>query len=96
MEKQHAESFKLEFHPVAWCSVAPRESFSALERSRVLKRIDDAPVWSISCFFIRKEFRKQGLSVKILEAIDHLFNIVSRSKMAREERCLKIHARLKI
>jgi len=54
--------------PVAWCSVAPRESFSALERSRVLKRIDDAPVWSISCFFIRKDFRKQGLSVRILEA----------------------------
>jgi len=57
-----------EKQPVAWCSVAPRESFSALERSRVLKKIDDEPVWSISCFFIRKEFRKQGLSVKILEA----------------------------
>jgi GNAT superfamily N-acetyltransferase len=54
--------------PVAWCSVAPRESFPALERSRVLKKIDDAPVWSISCFFIQKDFRKQGLSVRILEA----------------------------
>ncbi len=54
--------------PVAWCSVAPRESFPALERSRVLKKIDDAPVWSISCFFIRKDCRKQGLSVRILEA----------------------------
>ncbi len=30
--------------PVAWCSVAPREKFSALERSRVLKKIDDEPV----------------------------------------------------
>jgi GNAT superfamily N-acetyltransferase len=54
--------------PVAWCSVAPRESFPALERSRVLKKIDDAPVWSISCFFIHRDYRKQGLSVRILEA----------------------------
>ena len=57
-----------EKQPVAWCSVAPRESFSALERSRVLKKIDDEPVWSISCFFIQKDFRKQGLSARILEA----------------------------
>ncbi len=54
--------------PVAWCSVAPRESFPALERSRVLKKIDDQAVWSISCFFIHKDYRKQGLSVRILEA----------------------------
>jgi len=58
-----------EKQPVAWCSVAPRESFPALERSRVLKKIDDEPVWSVSCFFIHKDFRKQGLSVKILEAV---------------------------
>ena len=57
-----------EKQPVAWCSVAPRKSFPALERSRVLKKVDDKPVWSISCFFIHKDFRKQGLSVRILEA----------------------------
>jgi GNAT superfamily N-acetyltransferase len=57
-----------EKQPVAWCSVAPRESFPALERSRVLKKIDDQPVWSISCFCIQKAFRKQGRSVRILEA----------------------------
>ena len=55
--------------PVAWCSVAPREKFSALDRSRVLKKIDDQPVWSISCFFIHKDYRKQGISVRILEAV---------------------------
>jgi len=55
--------------PVAWCSVATRESFPALERSRVLKEIDDKPVWSISCFFIHKDYRKQGLSVRMLEAV---------------------------
>jgi len=55
--------------PVAWCAVAPRENYPALERSRILKKIDDEPVWSISCFFIHKDYRKQGLSVRILEAV---------------------------
>ncbi|MCL4280216.1 MAG: GNAT family N-acetyltransferase, partial [Ignavibacteriaceae bacterium] len=54
--------------PVGWCSVAPREDFPVLENSRVLKRIDEKPVWSIVCFFIQKEFRKKGLSLELLNA----------------------------
>lgn len=54
--------------PVAWCSVAPREAFSALERSRSLKRIDDQPVWSIVCFFVARGFRRQGVTVQLLRA----------------------------
>jgi GNAT superfamily N-acetyltransferase len=54
--------------PVGWCAVAPREVYVKLENARVLKRIDDAPVWSISCFFILKQFRRKGLSVPLLQA----------------------------
>jgi GNAT superfamily N-acetyltransferase len=54
--------------PIAWCSVAPREAFPSLERSRTLKRVDDQPVWSIVCFFVAKPFRHQGMMVKMLEA----------------------------
>ncbi len=54
--------------PIAWCSVAPREAFPSLERSRTLKRVDDLPVWSIVCFFVAKSFRHQGMMVKMLEA----------------------------
>lgn len=54
--------------PAGWCAVAPREVYSALERSRILAPVDDQPVWSISCFFIAKEHRKQGLSVAMLRA----------------------------
>jgi GNAT superfamily N-acetyltransferase len=54
--------------PVGWCSVAPREDFPVLENSRVLKRIDNKPVWSIVCFFILKEYRNKGLSVELLNA----------------------------
>jgi len=54
--------------PVAWCSVAPRETFSALERSRTLKRVDDQPVWSIVCFFVAKSARGKGVMLKLLRA----------------------------
>jgi GNAT superfamily N-acetyltransferase len=54
--------------PVGWCAVAPRERYPALGRSRVLKRIDDTPVWSVSCLFVAKEYRRQGVSVELLKA----------------------------
>lgn len=54
--------------PIAWCSVGPREAYPALERSRMLRRIDDEPVWSIVCFFVAKPFRCQGLMVQLLRA----------------------------
>jgi GNAT superfamily N-acetyltransferase len=58
----------LDGKPIGWCSVAPREKFSSLERSRVLKSIDDKPVWSIVCFFIDRRYRNKGVSVKLLSA----------------------------
>ena len=59
--------------PIAWCSVAPREQFPALERSRILKKIDDQPVWSISCLFVEKNHREKGISVRITKAaIDYV------------------------
>jgi GNAT superfamily N-acetyltransferase len=54
--------------PVGWCAIAPRENYIRLENSRVLKRIDEEAVWSIPCFFIKKEFRRKKLSTEILEA----------------------------
>ncbi|MBI3660823.1 GNAT family N-acetyltransferase [Candidatus Acetothermia bacterium] len=54
--------------PIAWCSIGPRENFLAIERSRILKRVDNQPVWSIVCFFVDKKFRRQGVTVKLLEA----------------------------
>jgi GNAT superfamily N-acetyltransferase len=54
--------------PIAWCSLGPREVFPALERSRVLKRIDDKLVWSVVCLFIAKGSRKKGVSAAILKA----------------------------
>jgi GNAT superfamily N-acetyltransferase len=58
----------IEGRPVAWCAVAPREVYVRLENSRILQPVDDGPVWSISCFFIAKQQRRTGLSVKLLKA----------------------------
>lgn len=54
--------------PAGWCAVAPREKYIRLERSRALKPVDEIPVWSVSCFFVAKAFRRKGLSVKLLKA----------------------------
>jgi GNAT superfamily N-acetyltransferase len=54
--------------PIAWLSVAPRETFTVLERSKILKPVDERPVWSVVCFFVAKEHRRSGLSVKLLKA----------------------------
>ncbi|APV50065.1 hypothetical protein BWI17_10425 [Betaproteobacteria bacterium GR16-43] len=54
--------------PVGWCAFAPRESYPRFEKSRTLQPLDDKPVWSVTCFFIRKGYRRQGLSAKLLEA----------------------------
>ena len=48
--------------PVGWCAVAPRDKHPIWDRSRNFKRIDDEPVWSISCFFIAKPYRRRGMS----------------------------------
>ena len=54
--------------PVGWCAVGPREAYPSLERSRVLQRVDDEPVWSIVCFFVSKSHRRQGLTLGLIQA----------------------------
>ena len=53
---------------IGWCAVAPREEYSRLARSRVLKPVDDKEVWSVVCFFIRSAYRKKGISAGLLKA----------------------------
>ncbi|MCF8243319.1 MAG: GNAT family N-acetyltransferase [Melioribacteraceae bacterium] len=55
--------------PVGWCSAAPREDFPRLANSRILKPVDDKPVWSVVCLFIHKDYRRKGLSSRILASV---------------------------
>jgi GNAT superfamily N-acetyltransferase len=57
-----------EGRPVGWCSIGPREIYPRLERSRILQRVDDQPVWSVVCFFVARPYRRKGLTVGLLEA----------------------------
>jgi GNAT superfamily N-acetyltransferase len=56
---------------VGWCQLTPRDALPWLDRTWRLKRVDDVPVWSLSCFFVRKGYRRRGVaSALIAAAID--------------------------
>ena len=60
-----------EGEPVGWCAVAPRVDYPRLSRSRILKPVDDRPVWSIVCLFVAKNYRNMGVSSALIrEAVD--------------------------
>lgn len=54
---------------IGWCAFASREDHIKLEKSRVHKPIDSQPVWSVTCFFIDKQFRRVGVSVAMLKGL---------------------------
>jgi GNAT superfamily N-acetyltransferase len=54
--------------PAGWVAVEPRDAYPALDRSRTLARVDDAPVWSISCFFVARPHRGKGMTRALIEA----------------------------
>jgi GNAT superfamily N-acetyltransferase len=56
--------------PAGWMAIAPREVFTRLLRSPLLKGEDAAEpgVWAINCFFIHKDFRGSGVAKALLKA----------------------------
>jgi len=46
---------------VGWCQVTPRDDVPALDAAWRLRRVDDVPVWAISCFYVRKGHRRDGV-----------------------------------
>ena len=53
---------------VGWIAVEPRDSYPKLAHARALKPVDDQPVWSVTCFFVSKNSRRQGIAVELLKA----------------------------
>ncbi len=54
--------------PVGWVAIEPREAYPRLARSRTLAPVDDAPVWSITCFFVARPHRGRGVTRALIEA----------------------------
>jgi GNAT superfamily N-acetyltransferase len=53
--------------PIGWCAVEPRDRYPGLARSRTLAPIDQTPVWSVTCLFVKAGHRRKGLSLTMLE-----------------------------
>jgi GNAT superfamily N-acetyltransferase len=54
--------------PAGWISLGPRKDFVRLANSPTMRSIDDKPVWSIICFVVPSEYRKQGVAHELLAA----------------------------
>ena len=53
---------------VGWVAVEPRSAYPKLAYSRSLKPVDSEPVWSVTCFFVARKFRRKGITVELLKA----------------------------
>src|SRR5215469_14992689 len=53
---------------VGWCELAPRSDLAWLGHSRFLGPVDDLPVWSLPCFYVRRTHRGQGVADALIGA----------------------------
>ena len=53
---------------VGWCQLTPRDALPWLNRTRILKPVDDVPVWALSCFYVRRGYRKRGVTSVLIAA----------------------------
>ena len=54
--------------PVGWVAVGPRQEFARLNRSPLLKPVDDTPVWSITCLYVDAAHRRSGVAGQLIAA----------------------------
>jgi GNAT superfamily N-acetyltransferase len=52
--------------PVGWCSIGPRSENTRLSQSRLIRPLDDVPVWSIICVVIRGGHRRRGYTTPLI------------------------------
>lgn len=52
---------------VGWCELCPRQDLSRLAASRQLAPVDDKKVWSLPCFFVKRNARGLGLMGALIE-----------------------------
>jgi GNAT superfamily N-acetyltransferase len=53
--------------PVGWVSLGPRERYRKLERSPVMRPVDDKAVWSVICFVVPGPQRHRGVARALLD-----------------------------
>lgn len=53
---------------VGWCQLTPRDALPWLDHTWRLRRVDDIPVWAITCFYIRIGYRGRGVTEALIRA----------------------------
>ena len=53
---------------VGWCQLTPRDALPWLDRTWRFQRVDHLPVWSLSCLYVRKGYRRQGITSALVRA----------------------------
>lgn len=51
---------------VGWAALGPRLEYTRLDRSPVTKPVDEADVWSVTCFMVRRGHRRRGVASALL------------------------------
>ena len=51
---------------VGWCQLTPRSDLAHLSVARYLGAMDAAPVWCISCFYVRSKHRRRGVTAALI------------------------------
>lgn len=60
---------------VGWCQVTPRTALPYLAKLTEDQPAEQISVWSISCFYIRSQYRRMGItSLLIKEALKYAIN----------------------
>jgi GNAT superfamily N-acetyltransferase len=54
--------------PVGWCELALRADLGWLAHARYLEPVDDLPVWSVPCFYVRRTHRRHGVMGALIQA----------------------------
>jgi len=65
---------------VGWCQLTRHEDLPWLKNNSRFRAPDGSQVWSISCFYIRKGYRRQGVTAALIEAA------IKRAKTAGAQR----------
>jgi len=53
---------------VGWCQLTPRSALPYLDEARMTRRVDEVPVWAVSCFYIRRGYRNCGVTTALIDA----------------------------
>ncbi|WP_127125104.1 GNAT family N-acetyltransferase [Georgenia sp. SYP-B2076] len=53
--------------PVGWCNIGPRAEIPRLAGSKLIRPVDDVPVWAVVCVVVRGGHRRRGVTGPLIE-----------------------------